>query len=279
MRVQPFMKFPGGKRYLADTIISHFPKEFNCYWEPMIGGGAVLFELISRGMVKKAMISDINPWLMTAYEGIRNDPQTVITQLKSLKKAHKQYAEKYGTAKKFYYKVRKHCNKQLLPGAAFTIYLSKTCFNGLFRFNKKGQFNAPFGKHENPSLFSAKNLLNVSTALNQYTDFGLPECTHNLYEVKKHDLVYLDPPYWPVKESSFTSYNKVEFMRREQELVARFAKDLRRKRAYVVISNSDTPAVRELYKGFNIVPVQAPRRINRDGKGRGNVTELLIKSF
>jgi DNA adenine methylase len=278
MLVKPFLKFPGGKGYLADTIIGHFPKKFGRYYEPMIGGGAIFFELASRGMIKEAMISDINPWLMEAYTGIGSDPQKVIMQLKLLREGHQRYVEKYDTAKKFYYKVRKYANKRRLPEAAFTIYLSKTCYNGLFRFNKKGQFNSPFGDQKNPSLFDAKNLLNISTLLGR-TYFGGPDYKHCVKQAKKKDLIYLDPPYWPVNDTSFVSYSQYGFSKEDQRTLANVARELRDRGVYVVLSNSDVPEVYKLYKDFYIIPVQAPRRINRDGKGRGNVTELLIKSF
>jgi DNA adenine methylase len=280
MIVKPFLKFPGGKGFLVDILISHFPKKFNRYFEPMVGGGALFFELASRGIIDKqpAVISDINPWLMETYRSIAKDPQKVIMQLKLLRETHQRYVEKYGTAKKFYLKVRKYANRQLPPDGAFTIYLSKTCFNGLFRFNKKGQFNAPFGDQKNPSLFDTKNIVNISTLLNK-TAFSQTEYSVCVREAKKRDLVYFDPPYWPVKDTSFTSYSQFGFSKDDHIKLAKVAKHLRDKGVYTIISNSDTPEVHKLYKDFNLVSVQVPRRINSNGQGRGKVKELIIKSF
>lgn len=278
MIVKPFLKFPGGKGYLADTIISLFPKKFGCYYEPMVGGGAILFEMISRGMIKKAVIGDVNKWLTATYADLQENPKAIIAQLSILRKKHREYVEKYDTAKKLYYKVRKYANRQERPDAACTIYLSKTCFNGLFRFNKKGYFNAPFGKQENPSLFDKENLLNVSKALNsvKIINCSYQECVKS---AKKHDLVYFDPPYWPVSESSFTAYSQHSFSPDDHAALARVARGLRDRGVYVALSNAHVPEVKKLYKDFNQHTVQAPRRINRDGANRGNVKELVITSF
>jgi DNA adenine methylase len=285
--IKPFLKFPGGKSYLADTIIKHFPKRFRNYHEPMVGGGALFFELCNRGMLenKQAFLSDSNTWLMHVYKTIKNEPEKVIKQLRVLKNKHNKCLEKYGSAEKFYYYVRKtinndFCTKNLIPEASVIIYLNKTCFNGLFRFNKKGFFNAPFGKQEKAKIFSADNILAVAQVLRKYVAFGLPDYKQNVENIRKGDLIYFDPPYWPVRIDSFVSYNANGFSSEDQVVLAHYVRRVcGNKKAHVIVSNSDVPAVRKMYDVFSIYRVSAPRRINRDGKNRGKINELVITSF
>lgn len=272
----PFIKFPGGKGYLAETIISNFPLKYKTYYEPMIGGGAIFFELARRGKIKKAWLADINPNLINIYEQLRDHLPEMLKYLKALRRKHNQ-----SDPRDLYYAVRKHVNRTTTPEiekAAGLIYLSKTCFNGLFRFNSKGAFNAPVGDQKNPKICDEANLLRVSQALQKVQ---LSCCSYEVLErnFKKHDLVYLDPPYWPVRESSFTGYTASKFTKEDHEKLAKNFAKWNARGVYLLLSNSDTPEVRKLYKKFRIISVEAPRRINSNGRGRGLVKEVLIKNF
>jgi DNA adenine methylase len=278
----PFIKFPGGKGYLADTILSHFPKKFKTYFEPMVGGGAIFFELahrskIDRSKMKKAWIADINNNLINIYEQLRDHLPEVVRYLRALRKKHNQTQ---GGVKELYYAVRKRVNRteDAIEKAAGLIYLSKTCFNGLFRFNQSGKFNAPVGDQKNPKICDETNLMKVSNALQKVQ---LSCCSYERLRtnITKGDLVYLDPPYWPIRETSFTSYSASKFTKDDHEKLAQYFAEWGARGAYLVLSNSDTPEVRKLYKKFNIISVEAPRRINSNGHGRGLVKEILVKNF
>jgi DNA adenine methylase len=276
----PFIKFPGGKGYLADTIISQFPPKFGTYFEPMIGGGAVFFAMAHRGKIKKAWLSDINANVINMYEQIRDHLPKIVRFLKALRKKRNRLITELGDANDFYYAVRARVNntQNSIEKAAGLIYLSKTCFNGLFRFNQSGQFNSPVGDQKNPQICDATNLREVSDVLARVK---LSCCSYDMLRknIKKMDLVYLDPPYWPVNDTSFVSYNAAKFTEEDHVKLAQFFVDITNRGAYSILSNSDIPEVRKLYKKFNLIPVQAPRRINSDGFGRGMAKELLIKNF
>ncbi len=280
--IYPVIKFPGGKRYLAEQIIQYFPKKINRYHEPMVGGGAIFCELFNQGRIKKAFLSDLNPWLMHIYQTLRHDPRLMTLQFQILKRKHKKCLEKFGSAEKFYYYVRKTINKDFvrfnkIPEASVLIYLNKTCYNGLFRFNKQGLFNSPFGKQEKPAICSDENIFEWGHALKRHVKFGCPHYMDNAKHVKEGDVVYFDPPYWPIKKTSFVEYNRNVFTKDDHMRLAKHARELRdEKNAYVFISNSNVPEIKKLYRDFDIEVVQAPRRINRNGRGRGNVEELLI---
>lgn len=276
----PFIKFPGGKGYLADDIISQFPLKFGTYFEPMIGGGAVFFEMAHRGKIKKAWLSDINANVINMYEQIRDHLPEIVRFLKALRKKRNRLVTELGDANDFYYAVRERVNKtkNSIEKAAGLMYLSKTCFNGLFRFNQSGQFNSPVGDQKNPKICDATNLREVSDVL---ASVKLSCCSYDVLRkhVKKTDLVYLDPPYWPVNDTSFVSYNAAKFTEEDHVKLAQFFTELTNRGVYSVLSNSDVPEVRKLYKKFKIIAVKAPRRINSDGFGRGLANELLIKNF
>lgn len=278
--VMPFIKFPGGKGWLADTILSHFPKQFGTYYEPMIGGGAIFFEMAHRGKLKKAVISDVNETLIGIYKSLQENLPEVLHYLKAMRKKRDKTIAAQGDAKELFYAIRKRVNKteNVLEASAGLIYLSKTCYNGLFRFNKSGDFNAPVGDQKDPKICDETNLIGVSAALKKATILCAPY-QDVLSKTKKGDLVYLDPPYWPVRENSFVSYNATKFTKEDHAALAEEFFHLSYKGVYAVLSNSDTPEVRKLYKKAQLITVQAPRRINAVGSGRGLVKELLIKNF
>lgn len=276
----PFIKFPGGKGWLADTIISYFPKKYGTYYEPMVGGGAIFFELAHRGKLKKAVISDVNENLMDIYNSLQENLPSVLRYLKAMQKKRHKIITTQGDAKDLFYAIRKRVNKthDAMEASAGLIYLSKTCYNGLFRFNQKGYFNAPVGDQKDPKICDETNLVRVSAVLKKATIL----CTSYqdaLATAKKGDLVYIDPPYWPVRNTSFVSYNAAKFTKEDHVQLAKEFFSLANRGVYTVLSNSDTPEIKKMYRKAKIITVQAPRRINAIGSGRGLVKELLIKNF
>jgi DNA adenine methylase len=274
---QPFIKWVGGKRGLLEQILPLFPCEFEKYYEPFLGGGAVFFELFSRGQLKdkKVILSDINCELINTYNTIKNNPQQLITNLTYYKKEH---------SKEFYYEIREldrkenYKNLSNIEKATRFIYLNKTCFNGLYRVNKKGYFNTPIGSYKNPNIDDADTILNASEAL-QNTIILNQSFKEVLQYAKQNDLVYFDPPYFPLNETSnFTSYDSNCFLESEQfELFEVFDK-LSDKKVKVIQSNSDTSFIKNLYKQYNIDIVNANRFINSKSNGRGKINEVLIRN-
>ncbi len=277
-RYQPFIKWVGGKRGLLSQIVPLLPKEFNNYHEPFLGGGAVFFELYSLGFLKNKQVylSDINEELINTYNQVKNNPLELIDNLEEYKENH---------SKEFYYKTREQDRtenfKRLSPLERATrfIYLNKTCFNGLYRVNSKGQYNTPIGSYKNPNIADRETILSASEALANAI------IKHQSYKkvltyAKKDDLVYFDPPYHPLTEtSSFTSYSKFEFLKKQQiELFDTFD-ILSDRRIKVVKSNSDTLFIKELYENYDINFVQANRFINSKSSGRGKISEVIIRSF
>ena len=274
---QPFIKWVGGKRGLLSQIIPLLPIEFNNYHEPFLGGGALFFELYSQGKLqdKKIYLSDINSELINTYNIVKNNPTKLIKELENFKKQHN---------KEFYYQIREldrredFKNSTPLERATRFIYLNKTCFNGLYRVNSKGYFNTPIGSYKNPNIADSETIYNASEALSNAT------ITHQSYKevlkyAKKDDLVYLDPPYYPLTPTaSFTAYSEFEFLDNQQiELFEIFDK-LSDKEIKVVKSNSDTTFIKELYNEYDINIVQANRFINSKSSGRGKISEVLVSN-
>ncbi len=274
---QPFIKWVGGKRGLLEQILPLFPKEFNNYYEPFIGGGAVFFKLFSKGVLKnkKVILSDINEELINTYNIIKNRPFELIKKLEKYKEQH---------SKDFYYKIRELDRKSNynklsnLEKATRFIYLNKTCFNGLYRVNKKGYFNTPIGSYKNPNIANRDLILSASEALQDVTIKQQSFKEVSQY-AKRGDLVYFDPPYYPLnKTSNFTSYDSNYFLENEQfELFELFYK-LSENGVKVIQSNSDIEFIKNLYKNYDIKIVNANRFINSKSNGRGKITEVLIRS-
>jgi len=262
---KPFVKWAGGKRKIVPLIRELMPKHFATYHEPFVGGGALFFDL----MPKHAELSDINKKLITAYRAIRDDVEGVIRAMKPLKYELKTYM-----------RVRERNFEAGTPTqrAAEFIYCNKTGFNGMYRENRDGQFNIPFGRYENPTICDAANLRAVARALKgvvlQDEAFG-----RVLKRAKKGDFVYFDPPYAPVsKTSDFTAFSKEGFGDDDQKHLRDVALELKKQGVAVVVSNSSAPIIRELYgrREFKIREISAARAINSVAEKRGNVTELLI---
>ena len=275
---KPFVKWAGGKRGLLKQILPLIPKEFNNYYEPFVGGGALFFELFSKGLLqnKKVVISDINSELINSYNIIKNKPSELIYILKEYKKNH---------SKEFYYKVREldrkdnYSNLPDVEKAARFIYLNKTCFNGLYRVNKKGFFNTPIGRYKNPNIADEETILNASEAL-QNAIIKEQSFEKVLESAQKEDFVYFDPPYYPLNETSnFTSYDSNIFLENEQIKLYEVFDNLAKKEVFVLESNSDTPFIKELYKNYETNTIQANRFINSKANKRGKIGEVLIRSF
>jgi DNA adenine methylase len=255
----PFIKWVGGKRNLLPQILPHLPQTFGHYHEPFLGGGALFWTL----KTPNATLSDSNLDLILAYRAVRDNPQSLIAVLSEMP-----------NTREFFVEVRDNVPSDPLQRAARFIYLNKTAFNGLWRVNKSGKFNVPFGNYKNPSLYDEANLLACSAALQ---GVGIRHQDFCFIDPKPGDLVYLDPPYVPLKPtSSFTSYTSQGFGVQMQEFLAKKFSDWVEAGAYCVASNSDTSLVRSLYKGHDIHTVVAKRAVSASVAGRGSVTELLV---
>ena len=274
---KPFVKWVGGKRQLLKQFreAGLYPPEgfnpsTNTYFEPFVGGGAVFFDL----QPEKAELSDLNSELVTAYNIIKNDVYGLIKSLK-----------KHRYKKEYYLKVRARNPKELsdVEVASRFIYLNRTGFNGMYRVNNQGGFNVPFGKYTNPMICDEKNLYKVSKAL-QKVSIKNQDYKNVLKKAKSGDFVYFDPPYYPVsRTASFTSYTANSFLEKEQiELRDAFV-ELHKRGCYVMLSNSNTPFINELYSGLDkkvkVHKVSANRMINSDASKRGQIKEVLVINY
>lgn len=271
---KPFVKWAGGKRALLEILCASLPQNFNAYFEPFLGGGALFFELANKGLLqgKKVYLNNKNAELINAYLAIQKEPQKLLNELNLMQKAH---------SKEHFYSIRaldREVNFSALNPifrAARFIYLNKTCFNGLCRYNAKGQFNTPFGAYKNPKIYDEALILNAHYALQDVVilneDF---EFVRDL--AKKGDFVYFDPPYFPLNSTSnFTNYTQ-NFLENEQiRLYALFC-DLNSRGVKLLQSNSSTDFIKNLYKNFQIQAIQAKRAINCKGDKRGSVSELIL---
>lgn len=262
-KARPFLKWVGGKTQLLPEILARFPERFGRYFEPFLGGGAVFFALAPE----RAVLTDVNARLIATYQAIRDELPAVVAAL------HQHRAER-----DHYYRVRALDPDTLRApqAAARMLFLNRTCFNGLYRVNRRGEFNVPFGDYRNPTLCDESNLRAVALRLSG-ADLRVASVFDVAQEARRGDLVYLDPPYDPVSPTaSFTAYTAAGFGRAEQERLATLFRALARRGVHVVLSNSDTPFIRELYRDFCVEQVFARRAINRRAEGRGPVPELLI---
>jgi len=274
-KIQPFVKWVGGKRGLLSQITPLLPKKFNNYFEPFVGGGALFFELQKQGKLegKKVYLFDINSELVNAYNIVKRFPEELILKLTEFKEKH---------SKEFYYEVRawdredNFLDLDEVTRATRFIYLNKTCFNGLYRVNRKNQNNVPMGSYKNPNICDSDIIYSASYALQNATILNT-SYKEVLNYASKDDLVYFDPPYYPLNStSSFTSYSEFEFLDKEQKELFEVFCELDKKECYVVHSNSDTEFINELYKDYNIKNIQANRFINSKSSGRGKISEKLI---
>ncbi len=271
--LNPFVKWVGGKRQLLKEIEQHVPAQFTKYYEPFVGGGAVLFHL----QPKNAVINDQNEELINLYNIIKNSPNELIEDLKK----HKNEEE-------YFYDIRlldreKDGYSKLTPvqRASRILFLNKTCYNGLFRVNNAGEFNSPFGRYKNPAIVNDITIKAVSNYLsrNNIQILNL-DYMKSLSNIRKGSFVYFDPPYDPVSDSSnFTGYTKNGFSRQDQVQLKNLCDSLNEKGVKFLLSNSSTDLIKDLYKDYTIVTVKAKRAINSKASGRGEINEVLVKNY
>ena len=258
-RATPFVKWAGGKRGLVPEIVKLLP-EFEDYWEPFVGGGAVFFALDSR--IRKAHLSDINLDLMLTYKMLLKRPEDVVSALR-------EHERKHNARHYLHVRNKQHDQQDPVLLAARFIYLNKTCYNGLYRVNKHGRFNVPIGRHKKPLICDADNLMAVSQVLKKAE---LSVCSFDEIKPKAGDLVYCDPPY----DGTFTGYTGAGFDDSDQKALRDACETWQGDGVKVIVSNSNTDLIRRLYEDFTLREVSMPRNINSNGDGRGKVTELLI---
>ncbi|KKP38393.1 MAG: adenine methylase, DNA adenine methylase protein [Candidatus Peregrinibacteria bacterium GW2011_GWC2_33_13] len=266
----PIVKWAGGKRQLIADLKNNLPKKFNRYFEPFIGGGALFFNI----QPKNAYISDINPELINLYQVIKNNAYELIEDLKQHKNTEEYFYEIRNIDRNSKYKKWSDIQK-----ASRFIYMNRTCFNGLYRVNSKGEFNVPYGKYSNPRILDEVNLLNCSQ-LFQNTEIRHSDFSEILNNVQKGDFVYFDPPYAPLNEtSSFTSYTKEGFGEDMQVKLKELCDELDNMGVHFMLSNSDTKGINKLYKNYEIKKVFASRAINSVASKRGKISEVLVRNY
>lgn len=264
---RPFLKWAGGKSQLLQQYGAYFPAAFDRYYEPFLGGGAVFFHL----RPSQAVLTDVNPALVNVYCSIRDQVESVIALLAEHQRQH---------SKAYYYHVRSQQQGSAIERAARLIYLNKTCFNGLYRENSRGEFNVPMGRYKNPKVCDPELLQAVSAAL-KTADIKVRSFEEVLQDAQTdRDFVYFDPPYYPLSAtSSFTAYSRYAFGETEQIRLQQTFRQLADRGVKVMLSNSDCSFIRDLYRGFNIREIAAPRSINVNPHKRGKITELVITSY
>ena len=270
---RPFLKWAGGKRQLLRELLQavEAAEPFEHYHEPFFGGGALFFALARAGKLPgRSYLRDINQNLMDAYLGVRDEVDAVIRQLEAHKERHDEA---------YFYEIRGLLPSTPAARAARIIYLNRTCYNGLYRENSKGQFNTPFGRYKHPKICDEENLRAVSQTLKD-VDISAGDFSSVLDTAQAGDLVYFDPPYAPLSKTAyFTAYSKGGFTSDAQMRLAEVCTTLARQRVKVILSNSMTELVKDLYQGFRIYEVLANRAINSRGHQRGKIAEALITNF
>lgn len=292
---KPFLKWAGGKGQLLNKFEEMYPQELingeiDTYIEPFVGGGAVLFDVFQKYKVKKAVIVDLNKELINCYRCIKADVNELIKHLKTLQNEFLPLNDE--KRKDYFLKVRNRYNEIHLNGkydfekAADFIFLNKTCFNGLYRVNSKGEFNVPFGKYKNPLICDSENLTLINKLLQnveiRFGDYSVCE-----EYINGKTFVYFDPPYRPlIENTSFVGYDKSGFNDDNQKELAKFVKKLDKQNCLVMLSNSDPKNTNpndnffdELYKGFEIDRIFAKRMINCQADKRGDITEIVVRNY
>jgi len=263
-KATPFLKWAGGKRALAGWLVGRFPGDFSRYYEPFLGGGSVLLELRPG----KAVVGDRNDWLLDAYEAVRDDHNRVAEILDGLANTRKEFERVRAIPPE---------DLDLFQRAAHLIYLNKTCFRGLFRVNRSGAFNVPYGAYDR-RYYDPKNLEAVARRL-QGVEIRRGDFESTLADATADDFVYLDPPYYKLGGySDFDRYTKFKFREDDHARLADLCRELDDRGARWALSNSDTPLVRELFEGFRMLEVAARREINLNSRGRA-VNELFITNY
>ena len=274
---KPFVKWVGGKRQLMQDLENNFPKQFTTYHEPFLGGGAVMFNLLTKKPQLSCNVSDFNSDLILAYVTIRDKLEKLIESLENHSKNYHKNSTEY------YYEVRQQEPKQQIEKVSRLLFLNKTCFNGLYRVNKKGQFNVPLGRYTNPNIVNKENLTAVSKILqSNKIKISCRDFEAVLGDTKKEDLVYFDPPYQPVSSTAnFTSYTHRDFTEDDLERLAKLADQLHSKGCYVLLSNSNSKTVKDFFskKYWKISSINVNRAINSNAQKRTGHKEIIIKNY
>lgn len=274
--VSPILKWAGGKRQLLTSIMPLILKQpYKAYYEPFVGGGAVLFRL----QPEKAVINDSNEELINIYQRIKEQPEELIALLRE----HKEH-----NCQEYFYEVRaldrdqrRYGALQPLKRAARMIYLNKTCFNGLYRVNRAGEFNAPWGRYRNPDIVGGATIRGISRYLNEAeVTIMCKDYREALRDVQEGAFVYLDPPYMPLSpSSSFTGYTAAGFGRQEQIELKQQCDRLDQRGIHFLLSNSCCEFIEDLYRDYKVVRVSAKRTINAKADRRGVIDEVLVRNF
>lgn len=272
--LQPFTKWTGGKRQLLPVIRELMPKNYNRYFEPFVGGGALFFDLAP----KDAVINDFNAELINCYQQIKDNPQELIEILK----VHQEY-----NSKEYYLDLRSADRDERIDmmsevqRAARILYMLRVDFNGLYRVNSKNQFNVPYGRYKNPKIVDENLVSAISTYLNNNKiEIKKGDFEKAVLDVQQGDFVYFDPPYIPLSETSaFTSYTHEGFSYDDQVRLRDAFKRLSDTGAYVMLSNSSSALVEELYKDFNIHYVEATRTNGAKSSSRGKISEIIVTNY
>lgn len=271
-----FLKWAGGKGQLISELESRLPQNFNNYFEPFVGGASLFFHIKNTNPKINAKISDVNEELINSFLVIRNSLEELILKLEE----HKEKYEK--SPKKYYYNLRDHVDPNKLTRiekAARFIFLNKTCWNGLYRVNSKGEFNVPHGKNNKPNIFDENKLRKVRSLLKNAKIIS-GDFSYIIKDAKKGDFIYFDPPYIPISRTSkFTDYTKSGFTEQDQIRLAKVFKTLDNNGCLLMLSNSDSKIIRKLYKDYKIDIVKARRVINSQKNKRGKINELLITNY
>ena len=273
---KPFVKWAGGKRQLMSELEKNFPTKFGTYLEPFLGGGAVMFDLLTKEHNLKCNVSDLNSDLVLSYVTIRDRLEKLIESLEN----HSKNYHKDSTG--YYYEVRNQEPKNQIEKVSRLLFLNKTCFNGLYRVNSKGKFNVPLGRYTNPNIVNKENLQAVSKTLQSgKIKISCRDFSSIIKDAKKGDFVYFDPPYQPVSDTAnFTSYTHRDFTEDDLERLADLANQLNSKGCSVMLSNSNSKTVKKLFSsGWKIKEIKANRAINSNSQKRTGHKEIIIKNY
>jgi len=299
---KPFLKWAGGKTQLLNVLATKLPESIlsslyiERYVEPFVGSGAMFFFLKRHFQVNESYLIDYNPEIILAFKVVQRDPDALIQELRNLEKTYFSLSEEQRSEFFYYirnqYNTQRHrldyhrYNKNWITRTSWLIFLNKTCYNGLFRSNRKGDFNVPFGRYKKPAICDEETLQESSRAL-QDAEIICGDFSLSASYIKEGTLVYFDPPYRPLSSTSnFTSYSREGFSEADQKRLAQFFREMDKRGAHLIQSNSDpkneNPADNffdDLYKGFVIERVPAKRFINCDATRRGEINELIIRNY
>lgn len=297
-KVRPFVKWAGGKNKLIPQMEQYYPKELkenkiDVYIEPFVGGGAILIDILKKYNIKKAYAFDINKNLINCYNIIKDKVESLVLELKKLEEEYLKLDDE--NRKEYYYDIRKKYNSinienenEALEKTTYFIFLNKTCFNGLYRENRRGQFNVPIGKYKNPTICDEENLIELSKLIKNVT-FINGDYRESYKYIEENTFIYFDPPYRPInKTSSFTSYSKEDFNDENQKELGEYFRKINDNNSNVklMLSNSNPKNNNEkddffeqIYNGFKINEIKANRMINSNKEKRGKISELLIINY